>query len=157
MGQYICADNDSGRIWALSSADGATLDSVQQIANMPPGSVYGGTSSCGLDANGEIYFVKIGGVGAGQIYKLKTIEDFVSDPASTLSQLGLFTNLTTLTPVPGFHPYNVNSPLWSDGAVKKALAGRAERRHTQRTGRADCVFADERMEIPCGNCFCETL
>ena len=118
-GKYITVDNDSGRIWAVASTNGLTLDSVQQIATMPPGSVYGGTSSCGLDANGEIYFVKIGGVGAGQIYELKTIVNFIADPVTPLSQLGLFTNLATLAPVSGFHGYTVNSPLWSDGAVKK--------------------------------------
>lgn len=118
VGKYVFCDNDSGRIWAMVSSNGVALDSLQQIANMPPGSVYGGTSSCGMDASGEIYFVKIGGVGAGQIYKLKTIVNFVPDPAPTLSQLGLFTDLAALTPVAGFHPYTVNSPLWSDGAVK---------------------------------------
>ncbi len=123
LGKYVFCDNDSGRIRAMVSSNGVTLDSVQEIANMPPGSVYGGTSSCGLDSSGEIYFVKIGGVGAGQIYKLKNIVSFVSDPAPTLSQLGVFTNLTTLTPVPGFHPYTVNTPLWSDGAVKTRWLG----------------------------------
>ena len=118
-GKYICADNDSGHIWALASADGANLDSEQLIATMPPGSVYGGTSSCGMDANGDIYFVKIGGVGAGQIYKLKAIVSTVPDPVTPLSQLGVFTNLAALATATGFHPYTVNSPLWSDGAVKK--------------------------------------
>ncbi len=118
LGKYVFCDNGSGHIWAMVSSNGVTLDSVEQIANMPPGSLYGGTSSCGMDSSGEIYFVKIGGVGAGQIYRLKTIVDFVSDPAPTLSQLGVFTNLTTLSPVPGFHPYTVNTPLWSDAAVK---------------------------------------
>src|SRR5882724_11519311 len=118
-GKYVTVDNVSGRIWTVTSTNGVSLDSVQQIANMPPGSVYGGTSSMGVDANGEIYFVKIGGVGAGQIYKLKAVVTVIGDPVTPLSQLGLFTNLATLTPIPGFHGYTVNSPLWSDGALKK--------------------------------------
>lgn len=36
-----------------------------------------------------------------------------------LSELGAFTDLETLTPVTGLIPYKVNSPLWSDRAVKK--------------------------------------
>ncbi len=119
FGKYIAADNDSGRIWAVSSTNGTTLDSAVSIASMPPGSVYGGTSTVGQDANGELYFVKIGGVGAGQIYKLKAIVTTVPDPATPLSTLGVFTNLITLAPTPGLHAYTVNSPLWSDGAVKK--------------------------------------
>ena len=119
IGKYIAADNDSGRIWAVASTNGTTLDSAVSIASMPPGSVYGGTSTVGQDADGELYFVKIGGVGAGQIYKLKAIVTTVPDPATPLSNLGVFTNLTTLAPTPGLHAYTVNSPLWSDGAVKK--------------------------------------
>ena len=118
-GKYIAADNDSGRIWAVASTNGTTLDSAVSIANMPPGSVYGGTSTVGQDANGELYFVKIGGVGAGQIYTLKAIVTVVPDPVTPLSALGVFTNLTTLAPLPGLHAYTVNSPLWSDGAIKK--------------------------------------
>ena len=35
-----------------------------------------------------------------------------------LSATGAFSNVSTLTPATGLIPYNVNSPLWSDGAVK---------------------------------------
>ncbi len=35
-----------------------------------------------------------------------------------LSATGAFSNLTTLTPATGIIPFTVNSPLWSDGAVK---------------------------------------
>src|ERR1700686_5174082 len=35
-----------------------------------------------------------------------------------LSATGAFSNLSTLTPPMGAIPYTVNSPLWSDGAVK---------------------------------------
>ncbi len=119
VGKYISVDNDSGRIRALTSSNGVTLDLAEQIANMPPGSVYGGSSAVGQDASGELYFVKIGGVGAGQIYKLKAIVTTIPDPVTPLSLLGVFTNLTTLAPLPGLRAYTVNSPLWSDGAVKK--------------------------------------
>ena len=36
----------------------------------------------------------------------------------TLLETGAFSNLATLTPATGLIPYTVNSPLWSDGAVK---------------------------------------
>lgn len=35
-----------------------------------------------------------------------------------LSQTGIFSSLSTLTANPGIVPYDVNSPLWSDAAVK---------------------------------------
>jgi uncharacterized repeat protein (TIGR03806 family) len=37
---------------------------------------------------------------------------------SRLSQTGIFRSLADLAPNPGIIPYNVNSPLWSDGAAK---------------------------------------
>lgn len=43
----------------------------------------------------------------------------VEDPPKLLSQLGVFTNLETLDIIPGLIPYDVNSPLWSDGAKKR--------------------------------------
>ena len=49
-------DNVSGRIWAITS-DGTTLTNVEYLTSMPSGSVYGGTSSCARDAQGEIYFL----------------------------------------------------------------------------------------------------
>jgi uncharacterized repeat protein (TIGR03806 family) len=36
-----------------------------------------------------------------------------------LSQTGVFLSLADLTPSPGIIPYDVNTPLWSDGAVKR--------------------------------------
>ncbi|HXI70310.1 MAG TPA: LamG-like jellyroll fold domain-containing protein [Verrucomicrobiae bacterium] len=117
-GKYIWADNVSGRIWAINS-DGMTLTNVEYLANMPSGSVYGGTSSCALDGQGEIYFLKFGGDGAGQVFKLARTTTVVPDPPALLSQVGAFTNLATLAPAPGLIPYDVNAPLWSDGAAKQ--------------------------------------
>jgi uncharacterized repeat protein (TIGR03806 family) len=36
-----------------------------------------------------------------------------------LSETGAFLSLADLTPAPGLIPYDVNSPLWSDGAIKR--------------------------------------
>jgi len=36
-----------------------------------------------------------------------------------LSQTGVFASLADLRPSPGLIPYDVNAPLWSDGAVKR--------------------------------------
>jgi hypothetical protein len=86
-------DNVSGRIWAITS-DGTTLTNVEYLTSMPSGSVYGGTSSCGLDANGEIYFLKFGGDGAQRVFKLARTTTVVPDPPALLSQVGAFANVT---------------------------------------------------------------
>lgn len=116
-GKYIWVDNVSSRIWAITS-DGTTLTNVEYLTSMPSGSVYGGTSSCGLDANGEIYFLKFGGDGAQRVFKLARTTTIVPEPPALLSQVGAFTNLATLAPAPGVIPYTVNTPLWSDAAAK---------------------------------------
>ena len=118
-GKYIWADNVSGRIWALAIDANTNVVSVTQVATMPSGSVYGGTSCCALDQNGEIYFVKIGGVGSGLLYQIKRVTASVPDPPALLSQTGVFTNLAALAPTNALIPYTVNVPLWSDGAVKQ--------------------------------------
>jgi uncharacterized repeat protein (TIGR03806 family) len=116
-GKYILVDNVSARIWALTS-DGTTLTNVEYLTSMPSGSVYGGTSSCGLDHQGEIYFLKFGGTDGQRIFKLARSTVVVPDPPALLSQVGAFANLATLSPAPGLIPYDVNAPLWSDAADK---------------------------------------
>jgi uncharacterized repeat protein (TIGR03806 family) len=37
--------------------------------------------------------------------------------------MGAFSDLAKLTPVPGFIEYDVNCPLWSDGAIKRRWVG----------------------------------
>ncbi len=54
----------------------------------------------------------------GKILRLKQ-KTFTPDPPSLLSELGVFSDLGSLTPVTGVVPYGVNSPLWSDGATKR--------------------------------------
>ena len=98
--------------------DGTTLTNTEYLASMPSGSVYGGVSSCGLDGNGEIYFLKFGGDGSGQVFKLARTTTVVPEPPALLSQVGAFTNLATLAPAPGLIPYKPNAQLWSDNANK---------------------------------------
>ncbi|WP_282773881.1 PQQ-dependent sugar dehydrogenase [Phaeodactylibacter xiamenensis] len=54
----------------------------------------------------------------GKILRL-TAQETIADPPELLSDLGVFTDLSTLKTVPGILPYQVNSPLWSDGAAKR--------------------------------------
>jgi uncharacterized repeat protein (TIGR03806 family) len=66
-------------------------------------------------------------IGGGPPYGLPPRQPAVplnvpADPAQLpplLSQTGVFRSLQELTPNPGFIPYDVNSPLWSDGAAKQ--------------------------------------
>jgi uncharacterized repeat protein (TIGR03806 family) len=115
-GKYIFGDNTFGRIWALD------LDAIPPAAtyltNMPSGSNYTGLSSFGVDSSGELYLLKMNHTGPGRIYKLAR-EGSAGPPIPLLlSQTGAFTDVWTLAPASGLVPYDVGSPLWSDGAEK---------------------------------------
>jgi len=122
-GKYIFGDNVMRTVWALDET--ATPVKKTLLCVMPRGSGpnagtdYTGLSSFGTDAAGELYFCQMSSIG-GQIYKLQR----GGPPPPTrvlpklLSQTGLFIDLTNLSPAGFLIPYTVNSPLWSDGAVK---------------------------------------
>ena len=123
-GKYIFADNVSKNIWAMdesTSPAGKTLLCVMPTGQGPnSGSDYTGLSSFGLDASSELYFCQMSSIG-GQIFKLARAG---APPASQpfpplLSQTGAFADLPSLTPSTNLIAYTVNSPLWSDGAVKQ--------------------------------------
>jgi uncharacterized repeat protein (TIGR03806 family) len=96
-----------------------------QLATLPngpgpnTGSSYVGLSSFGVDQEGELYLCQMSSE-AGHIYRLER----TGPPAARkpfprlLSQTGAFIDTTRLIPAPGLISYTVNSPLWSDGAVK---------------------------------------
>ena len=123
-GKYIFGDNVQKKIWVLNestSPPGKILLCLMPTGAGPnSGSDYTGLSSFGLDQNDELYLCQMSSVG-GRIYKLARSGP---PPASRpfpplLSQTGAFQNTSTLTPGGRLIPYTVNSPLWSDGAVKR--------------------------------------
>ncbi len=81
---------------------------------------YKGYSNICTDAAGEIYLPKLNGQGepGGKILILRKAEP-IPEPPALLSQTGLFTDTASLVPAPPLTPYEVASPLWSDGAHKR--------------------------------------
>jgi len=115
-GQYIYGDNTSNRIYSVV-LNGSNAPTVTYLASLPPGEDYtGGISTFGLDANNELYMCTMGA--NGSIYKLQLASASTAAIPALLSQTGAFSNLAALTPAAGIVPYNVNTPLWSDGASK---------------------------------------
>ncbi len=121
-GKYIFGDNGSGRIWAMTW-NGTNSSTVNYLCNMPPGVNYTGLSSFGLDEKNELYMLKMGR--PSKIYKLvradtprQTISAGVKLPQH-LSETHAFADPVHLKPAAGIIPYDVNSPLWSDGAAKQ--------------------------------------
>ncbi|HEV3026399.1 MAG TPA: PQQ-dependent sugar dehydrogenase [Planctomycetota bacterium] len=57
-----------------------------------------------------------------------------------LSETGIFASLETLEPSAGILPYDVNSPLWSDGASKRRWIALPENRRIGFSARGDWSF-----------------
>lgn len=108
-GHYIFADYVSGNIWS-TFYNGTTASSFIQLTRDASVAAFGHDP-----INGDILI-------ADQSEDM--IKRLVLAPVSgapipvTLVQAGVFANPSTLTPPPGFVPYDVNVPFWSDGAIK---------------------------------------
>ena len=107
FGAYVYGDFGSGVVFALSPPAAPV-----QVAKVPHQ-----ISTFGEDEAGELYYADYSG---GKIWALTATSP---DPAAapfptTLSDTGCFKDLGSLAPAPGVLPYDVRSPLWSDGAGK---------------------------------------
>lgn len=114
-GAYIYADYDTGRVWSLRY-DGRDVTEHRELVDTPLRIV-----SIVEDAAGELFLVDHVG---GQLHRLIA----APPPAPNrppfprlLSETGLFESVAEHKPAPGLIPYAVNSPLWSDGAIKERL------------------------------------
>ncbi|HZH03042.1 MAG TPA: PQQ-dependent sugar dehydrogenase [Myxococcaceae bacterium] len=120
-GNYIYADTLSGRIWALET-EGPDTGRNLQLGKVPDARLgYAGVTSFGEDLDGELYLLQLGAPPEnGRVMALRRrTPSPVAEPPALLSQTGVFADLATLTPSTGFVPYDVASPLWSDGAAKR--------------------------------------
>ncbi len=109
QGTYLYGDFVSGRIWGVSVQQGSRprelLSTNLRIASFAQGN------------DGELYVLDYSG---GKIHKIVEREGSFTDGKfpRKLSQTGCFSADEPTEPLPALIPYGVNSPLWSDGAVK---------------------------------------
>ncbi len=116
-GKYVFGDL-SGPVWALDETPGRPVRTLR-LATLPqaPSSGYGvGLSSFGVDAEGELYLCQLGD--EGHLYQLVRAEKSPKRPPRLLSETGAFADTAALAPGAGLFPFEVNAPLWSDGAQK---------------------------------------
>jgi uncharacterized repeat protein (TIGR03806 family) len=73
----------------------------------------------------------------GAALKVRTTPDGLP---KLLSETGIFASLRSLEPVAGIVPYEVNSPLWSDGASKRRWMALPENRQIGFSARGDWSF-----------------
>ncbi len=111
-GAYIYGDYSTGKIWA-GRHDGKQVTWHQEIADSRLQ-----ITSFGIGPDGELLITdhqKEGG-----LYTLEAVADRSANAAfpRKLSESGLFRNVRKHEMQAGVIPYSVNSPLWSDGAIK---------------------------------------
>jgi glucose/arabinose dehydrogenase len=119
VGKYIYADQ-SGRVFALQiSSDGRKVHSVLRLAVMP--NLVMGIASLDVDEDGELLICAIGTMETknGRIYRLARPPAGQPNFPPTLAQTGLFDDWRKLAPGKDLVHYDVNVPLWSDGADKQ--------------------------------------
>jgi len=111
VGRYVYGDW-KGELRALEW-NGVSVVSDELLAAPVPFPV-----SIDEDAQGELL---IACFGDERIHRLvaPTTPDVPAAMPVLLSQTGLFADLATLEPTPGMIEYEVNAPLWSDGAAKR--------------------------------------
>lgn len=110
-GTYIFGDFCTGNIWGL------TLEHFThyhlEVLNFSGNNIV----SFAEDLSGEIYYLDIN---TGEIYKITGIQEKLQvNIPSFLSETGCFELNEKLEPKSGLIPYDVNVPLWSDGAIKE--------------------------------------
>ncbi|MGK0189877.1 MAG: putative repeat protein (TIGR03806 family) [Verrucomicrobiales bacterium] len=116
-GKYLFGDHNSRNLWALTYNEGQQ-PIVEYLAQVPDSGEAHQLAAFGVDKDGEIFMCKPADSN-GRIYKLARTGAILPDPPLWLSQTGAFTNLAALQAAPGIISYDVNTPLWSDGAEKR--------------------------------------
>ncbi|MCI4667183.1 MAG: PQQ-dependent sugar dehydrogenase [Bacteroidia bacterium] len=118
-GKYIFADNVSRRFWSMDISNplSPTVNLLFQSNTIGSGKT--GISSFAVDASGEMYvLIMADNNPTGKVMKLATASAGPPDPPALLSQLNLFSNLSTMQPESYTIPYELNVPFWSDNAIK---------------------------------------
>ncbi|MBB5352369.1 putative repeat protein (TIGR03806 family) [Haloferula luteola] len=114
-GTYIFCDSTSGHVWQMDTTTGST----SRIAGLA--GAYGVFSSMGVDpSNQDILFCAYL---TGKIMRLTSGSDLTAGFPQTLSETGLFADLSDLSPAPGMLPVEPNLRFWSDYAEKTRWFG----------------------------------
>lgn len=125
-GKYLFADYISNKLMTLSD-EGPFTEPVREVLIDNLGAQSGdlpeqpGITGVFALPDGEVLVSVMGrseDFAPGKVLRLRQ-KVVVPDPPARLSDLGVFTDLETLTPSAGILPYDVQSPLWSDRALKK--------------------------------------
>ena len=118
VGKYIFGDFVTGNIWALDydyEGQRLVIKSNERLLSSKFRNRKNGITSFGLDAAGELYVLTLGR--RSKILRIASTTPSTNAP-KLLSQLDLL-GVREGNPRAGLLPYEVQNPLWSDGATKQ--------------------------------------
>jgi uncharacterized repeat protein (TIGR03806 family) len=142
VGTYIYGDYITGNIWALLyDADNHPAPKI--ILNVDGSTLVG----FGEGNDGELYTVQINGVISKLVPSGPTPPDTFP---KLLSETGCVDPADPATPAAGLIPYQVNSPLWSDGAEKERYLAIPD-------GKTIAITADQDFDLPIGSVAMKTF
>jgi uncharacterized repeat protein (TIGR03806 family) len=144
-GKLLFTDWISNRVWSLD-IDKSPVTRTTLIDNRFKTHPMG----FGEDNDGEVYILQYGPT-AGEPESGGHIQKLVRDASAgalpkRLRETFLFTDVPSLTPAANLVPYDVSSPLWSDGASKKRWIRLP-------AGQKVAVLADGSLKLPVGTVF----
>lgn len=113
-GHYVYGDYSTGMIWAAKH-DGSSIVSHFLVARTSLQ-----ITGFGIDHDGELL---IADHGSGLYRLVPSRQKQSNDFPRLLSQTGVYESTADSRIHPGLIPYTLNSPLWSDGAVKDRFIG----------------------------------
>lgn len=108
-GAYLFGDRCSGELWGarLGAAGAADVTAIVARVEDPP-------VAFDTDNDGDVWMLSASGA-LGRVRAAELLGDF----PERLSDSGCFEDLVTGQTAPDVVPYEINSALWSDGAVKR--------------------------------------
>lgn len=112
-GHYVYGDYASTRLWAARpTTDGWETRVVNGSSGVK-------VVSFGESRDGELFALQL--FGASTVYRVTAEPEDPNAPQlpTKLSQTGCFIDMGKLKPAAGVVPFDVNAPLWSDGAFKR--------------------------------------
>ncbi len=114
QGHYIYGDYSTGMIWA------AKYEDTKVVSQFLVARTSLQISGFGIDHDGELLVVDYG----SGLYRL--VDNDQTQPSEfprKLSETGIFESVQDHVVAAGIVPYQVNAPLWSDGAAKERFIG----------------------------------
>ena len=113
QGRFLFADFCTSKISAVEFDDNGN---PFEFSLLPGGSGLGMINTFARDYRGELYAVT-----RSRIYKILPagMSPPQTGPATRLSETGCFDSANPGIPAAGLIPYDLNAPLWSDGAAKR--------------------------------------